>query len=289
MVILIDGVKYILRTPDSEDMLERIIEKNYRYIFGKNSFYFNCKRKIKSRSAIGSIPDAYLLIFDPQPKWCILEVELASHPLYEHIIPQLTKFNRGIENISSRKLIIDMFYEEIKADPILEAKIKKRIESSEIYKFISELISTQPMIIIAIDERTGELEEAIRDIRENVKILEFKSFRREGISEEIEAYLFNPPVHLKRKEISPDKTITLQEGLKLHKEYNGKMYTAEVVKGEKIKVGGKTYNSPSSAAVAVIQSTGSKRKTEDGWRFWKYKDPKTGEEKLLDELRKIVV
>lgn len=296
MIILIDGVKYILKTPDSEEKLENIIEKNYKFVFGENSFYFNFKKKIRSKSGIGSIPDAYIIVFSEQPKWCILEVELSSHPLYDHIIPQITKFNRGIEDIPSRKSLVDMFYEEIKKDPILEENIKKKIGSGEIFKFVSDLISVEPMIVIAIDERTGELEEAIKDIRGNVKILEFKIFRREGITDEINAYLFNPVMDFKRKEVSKisinnrsivlNKKIILPEGLRLFKEYKGIMFNAEVAKGGKIKFNEKIYNSSSAAAIAAIQNTGSSRKTEDGWQFWKYKDPITGEEKLLDELRK---
>lgn len=295
MIILIDGVKYILKNPDNEDDLEKIIEKNYKYIFGEESFYFNFKKKLKSKSGIGSIPDGYLIVFNSTPEWYILEVELASHPLYDHIIPQLTKFNRGIEGVSTKKSLIDMFYDEIKTNPILEARIKEKIGSGEVYKFISDLISDKPSIIIVINERTSELEEAIRDIRGDVKILEFKIFRREGISEEIDAYLFNPVINLKNmekpfelkpiSERSNNKSI-LPVGLKIYKEYKNIRLEAEIIENNKIKFNGKIYNSPSSAAVAAIQSTGSKRSTEDGWRFWKYKDPKTGEEKLLDELRK---
>lgn len=295
MIILIEGVKYILKNPDNEDDLEKIIEKNYKYIFGEESFYFNFKKKLKSKSGIGSIPDGYLIVFNSTPEWYILEVELASHPLYDHIIPQLTKFNRGIEGVSTKKSLIDMFYDEIKTNPILEARIKEKIGSGEVYKFISDLISDKPSIIIVINERTSELEEAIRDIRGDVKILEFKIFRREGISEEIDAYLFNPVINLKNmekpfelkpiSERSNNKSI-LPVGLKIYKEYKNIRLEAEIIENNKIKFNGKIYNSPSSAAVAAIQSTGSKRSTEDGWRFWKYKDPKTGEEKLLDELRK---
>lgn len=298
MIILIDGVKYILKNPDNEDDLEKIIEKNYKYIFGEESFYFNFKKKLKSKSGIGSIPDGYLIVFNSTPEWYILEVELASHPLYDHIIPQLTKFNRGIEGVSTKKSLIDMFYDEIKTNPILEARVKEKIGSGEVYKFISDLISDKPSIIIVINERTSELEEAIRDIRGDVKILEFKIFRREGISEEIDAYLFNPVINFKNMEKSfkpkpgfiiskrSDNKSILPVGLKIYKEYKNIRLEAEIIENNEIKFNGKIYNSPSSAAVAAIQSTGSKRKTEDGWRFWKYKDPKTGEEELLDELRK---
>ena len=298
MIILIDGVKYILKNPDNEDDLEKIIEKNYKYIFGEESFYFNFKKKLKSKSGIGSIPDGYLIVFNSTPEWYILEVELASHPLYDHIIPQLTKFNRGIEGVSTKKSLIDMFYDEIKTNPILEARVKEKIGSGEVYKFISDLISNKPSIIIVINERTSELEEAIRDIRGDVKILEFKIFRREGISEEIDAYLFNPVINLKNMEKSfepkpglptfkrsNNKSI-LPVGLKIYKEYKNIRLEAEIIENNKIKFNGKIYNSPSSAAVAAIQSTGSKRPTEDGWRFWKYKEPTTGEENILDGLRK---
>jgi len=298
MVILIDGVKYILKNPNSEADLEKIIEKNYKYIFGDNSFYFNFKRKVKSKSGIGSIPDGYLIIFNNTPEWYILEVELASHPLYDHIIPQLTKFNRAIEEISTKKSLIDMFYDEIKTNLVLEANIKNKIGSGEIYKFISDLISVKPKIIIVINERTSELNEVTRELRGDIKILEFKIFRRECISEEVDAYLFNSvidfknigkpfiekpenviPIDLKKKGVLP-------EGLKIYKEYKNIKLEAEIIENNKIKFNEKIYNSPSSAAIAAIQSAGSNRRTINGWKFWKYKDPKTGKEERLNALKK---
>jgi len=296
MIILIDGVRYMLKNPDSEADLEKNIEKNYKYIFGDNSFYFNFKRKVKAKSGIGSIPDGYLIIFNNTPEWYILEVELASHPLYDHIIPQLTKFNRAIEEISTKKSLIDMFYDEIKTNLVLEANIKNKIGSGEIYKFISDLISVKPKIIIVINERTSELNEVTRELRGDIKILEFKIFRREGISEEVDAYLFNPIIDFKKpekniistqeNEIPIDKKGVSPEGLKIYKEYKNFKFEAEIIENNKIKFNEKIYNSPSSAAVAAIKSAGSSRRTEDGWRFWKYKDPKTGKEEILDKLRK---
>jgi len=106
----------------------------------------------------------------------------------------------AIEEISTKKSLIDMFYDEIKTDLVLEANIKNKIGSGEIYKFISDLISVKPKIIIVINERTSELNEATRDIRGDIKILEFKIFRRECISEEVDAYLFNSIIDFKNIE-----------------------------------------------------------------------------------------
>lgn len=211
MVVLIDGIKYWLFSPESEAMLEKAIQDNHRYIFGVDSFYFE-KKKIKSKSGIATIPDAYLIIFDTKPRWCILEVELASHPVYEHVFPQITKFRRAIENASSRKTIVELLYNAIKADVVLEAKLKKKIDSGEIHKFISDLISEKPTIVIAIDRRTPELEEALQDIGGNLRILEFKSYRREDTSDSINAYVFDPIVRiveLKKKATPSNVTDTL--------------------------------------------------------------------------------
>jgi predicted transport protein len=93
-----------------------------------------------------------------------------------------------------------MFYDEIKTNLVLEANIKNKIGSGEIYKFISDLISVKPKIIIVINEKTSELNEVTRDIRGDIKILEFKIFRRECISEEVDAYLFNPVIDFKNIE-----------------------------------------------------------------------------------------
>lgn len=118
MVVLINGVKYRLVTPENETTLEKALQSNYEHIFGPDSFYFDLKSKVRSRSGIGSIPDGYVIFFDPDPnpKWAILEVELASHPIYDHLIPQLTKFNRALEDSPTRRKLMDLLYTVISED-----------------------------------------------------------------------------------------------------------------------------------------------------------------------------
>ena len=55
-------------------------------------------------------------------------------------------------------------------------------------------------------------------------------------------------------------------------------------KTPKIIYEGKEYSSPSNAAVAVLQKY-TDRKTEDGWKVWKYEDLKTGQLVPIDNLR----
>ncbi len=192
MIVLIDGIRYQLTTPKSEAVLENAIQANCEHIFGPDSFYFNIKKKIISKARVASIPDGYVIFFTPKPRWAIIEVELASHPVYDHVIPQLAKFNKGIEDSSTRKKLVENLYGIFDEDEVLKARLKQKIKTGEIYKFISDLVSERPLIIVAIDQRTEELDEAIDDIKGEVKVVEFKTFRREGISDDVNAYMFEP-------------------------------------------------------------------------------------------------
>lgn len=73
-------------------------------------------------------------------------------------------------------------------------------------------------------------------------------------------------------------------GTRLKANYRGQEYQAEVKNGG-IEWNGSSYSSISAAAVAVIQSTGSKRPTENGWRFWNYYDESKREWRPLTELQ----
>jgi len=413
MIVLIDGIRYQLTKPKSEAVLENAIQSNCQHIFGPDSFYFDIKKLIRSKAGVASIPDGYVIFFTPKPRWAIIEVELASHPIHNHVIPQLNKFNIGIEDSSTRKKLVEILYGVFDEDEVLKARLKQKIKTGEIYKFISDLVSEKPLIVVAIDQRTEELNEALKFISGEVKVVEFRTFRREDVSDDVNAYMFEPVFsepahtgngdgrgtdkfgsrlgsnkakinavlstepkmmktlvqeaglsggyynHLKSliekgfvektdkgfreivgrkpeisgtkdhptrgimhsvfelfdkkgvdnvtyhecesiaKEVKPDTKFGkshfswyknkykrkrkggLPRGLKLRSVYKGIEFTAELVEDEKIRFRDHTYNSPSAAAIAAIQSTGSKRKNEDGLRWWKFVDPETGEEKPL--------
>jgi hypothetical protein len=301
MIVLIDGVRYQLTTPDSEDSLEKTIQSNCQHIFGPDSFYFDIKRLIRTKAGVASIPDGYVIFFTPEPRWGIVEVELASHPIYDHLIPQLTKFNRGIEDSATRKQLVEVLYGIFSEDEVQKVRLKQKIKTGEVYKFISDLLSENPLIVVVIDQKTAELEEAVRDIRGDVKIVEFKTFRREGISEGMNAFVFEPlfkayappKIDVGQKPVTPGPKPKLLHklpaGLKLRNVYKGMEFTAEVLEGGRIRFRDTMYESLSGAAVAAIQSTGfmGGKVTANGWTWWKFVDKETGEEKVVDSFDKI--
>ena len=192
MIVLIDGVRYRLVTPESEAWLEKAIQSNCDHIFGPDSFYLDIKKMIRSKAGVASIPDGYVIFFTPKPRWAIVEVELASHPIYDHVVTQLTKFNRGIEDILTRKRLVEVLYEVFNDDEVLRARLKQKLQTGEIFKFISDLVSENPLIVVAIDQKTEELKEALKDIRGEVEVVEFRTFRREGVSADVNAFVFDP-------------------------------------------------------------------------------------------------
>ena len=94
-MLLIDGVKYEEWVPPSEDEFEQVVKEHAKDIFGEQSVYFDRKQKLKSLSGVGSIPDGYVITLGDSPQWHIVEVELSSHPLHDHIVSQVGRF---IEN-----------------------------------------------------------------------------------------------------------------------------------------------------------------------------------------------
>ncbi len=187
MILFKDGVKYIEYQYKNELEIEDLVYEHYKYIFGKDSLFL-AKRRIKTNAGISTIPDAFVLSLDDK-KWYLIEVEMKSHQLYEHIVPQISKFNTAIKNSNSQKILIKMIYEEIKNDPQKNLIFQLK-QIKEIFKYITEILESKPQIIILIDGKNDELEEVCESLPLDSKVIEFKTFCREnvGIGDHIHSF-----------------------------------------------------------------------------------------------------
>jgi len=70
-----------------------------------------------------------------------------------------------------------------------------------------------------------------------------------------------------------------QSGIALRANYKGQVLEARLVKKNHVIYKGKEYNSPSGAARGATDTS------RDGWTFWEYQDPETGDWALLDKLK----
>ena len=191
-MLIVDGVEYRSWTPSSEEELETLVERHSKRIFGEDSLYFSVKTKLKSIGGVGSIPDGYVLTLSEPYRWFIVEVELSKHPIFNHIVPQLNKFVQGIRDPDSRRSIVRALYDEIMGDTVTDAYVKKQLGTGEIYRFLSDTVDRPPTLVVVIDEKTRELEEACDSIPiDDKRVVEFKVYERvdAGIKN---AFLFEP-------------------------------------------------------------------------------------------------
>ncbi len=192
-MLLMDGVKYELWTPSTENEFEQIVKEHAQDVFGEQSIYFDRKQKLKSLSGVGSIPDGYAIVFGDKHEWHIVEVELSSHPLYNHIVPQISRFISGINNPSTRKTIIEAMYHALISDDLNYFKMNEVIQTGEYYKFISDIVSNSPVITVIIEKDTPELHDALESLNHpKINIVEFQTFTREGVGLPVHAHLFEP-------------------------------------------------------------------------------------------------
>ena len=67
--------------------------------------------------------------------------------------------------------------------------------------------------------------------------------------------------------------------LSISRVYKHTRIEATLLPGWRVQLNGAVYPSPSAAAVAVSGHP------ENGWRTWKYQDPRTGQIRIIDSLR----
>ena len=176
-MLLKDGKLYQFWDFEGEEELEKLVNEHAAAVFGQSCEYFNIKKKTISEAGIASIPDGYLVIFeDGQARWYIVEIELSSHPIYEHVVTQASKFRAGLRNLENRKKLVDLLYGEIKTEPARRDRFRDKLGDKEIYHFLNELLSNDPSLLIVVDSRTKELEEALATLRLETDIIEFRTF-----------------------------------------------------------------------------------------------------------------
>jgi len=192
-MLIVDGVKYKLWTPkDEEKEFHPLVKKNYKQIFGEDALYFDLKQKLSSKAGLVGIPDAYVITLTEPRVWYIVENELSSHDVYRHIVGQATEFMDLIDELENQRELVKIFCNEIEQDKKLEGYVRKRI-NTEIFRCLTELLSTPPKIAVIIDNVTPKLGRALNRLNRiaNTEVVEFKTYIREN-AENVKAHLFEP-------------------------------------------------------------------------------------------------
>jgi hypothetical protein len=160
-IILRDGHLYQPHVYRGEPELQGYVEKNFESIFGSDSIWLPGGRiggKRTDRGAKG-IPDGFVVQI-LRRNWAIVEIELASHPLHDHITPQIGRFSVAWKR--DRKRLVDRLFRKCEDSKAIMEKFRSH-EVTDVYKFLADLIENKPDLVIVIDEYTDELEE-LKDI-----------------------------------------------------------------------------------------------------------------------------
>jgi len=302
-MLVFKNTKFVKSPFDSEAELERVIIQNYEYLFGPNSFYLP-KAKIKTADGSGTVPDGFAIDI-AQRKWYLVEAELVHHSVWNHIAPQITKQILASQQAITKRTIVDLSVEQYKNDFSTKEKFDEiNIAEINVRQVLGDILDTDPIIGVPIDGVTNDLRDWARTLKYKVKlwlvnkfvefnipsniVFEFpEEFKPElDTEEEADEKIANRQVN--RYDVEIIDLITdekLKIGDKLFMSYkprNGqpKRYEANILEDGSLEVLDQIFGSPSYAALACINDSGSIRQTVNGWTAWKTLDGRQ-----LSELR----
>jgi hypothetical protein len=160
-------------TFSSEEEFESICVRNAGRVFWSwvdsgVPIYVDMKQKVSSKAGKQTIPDGYLLWLDEDPElscFYFIEYELASHPVYEHIIPQIVKFKQSLSNSETHGLLARAFHPRLAA-ALQQARFKKAYGRRYPHDVLTGLLSKKDSVgvVVVIDEVTDELRETIEQV-----------------------------------------------------------------------------------------------------------------------------
>jgi hypothetical protein len=79
---------------------------------------------------------------------------------------------------------VKTLYSDIKSDSLREAFVKERLRSKDIHKFLTDLCSEDPRVIIIIEESNKQVKDACKSLKIEPEIVELKTFIRSGVGKE---------------------------------------------------------------------------------------------------------
>jgi len=174
---------YRLYQFDTEKEFEERVVAQVETIFGKRCVYLDCKRRIGKPGGKRGIPDAYLLDFSSSrgPKLFIVETEIASHDLFQHIGVQILQFAHSFA--SAPRQVKQLLFEEISKDAKVYNACERYAQEyglRNVDNMLDHLVNDTFRAVIVIDEATDELYKVVKNFRFPVEVIEVETYQGEG-------------------------------------------------------------------------------------------------------------
>jgi hypothetical protein len=162
---------------EDEKELEEIVTDNLSRMFGDDAIKIPLKIVLETEDKRKTTPD--LVVVDlRKEKWYIIEVELASHSKYGHVLPQIERQMIAVSKPNGKRRLIETVFSEIRKDKMVGEKLKgKRVKDFDVKHEIEQLIMKQaPIFVVPIDGITEDLRTWAENQKYEVQLWEIKLY-----------------------------------------------------------------------------------------------------------------
>ena len=185
--MLISGKnKFVESQFTSEDELKKMVVENADYFFGQSSFFL-AKELISDKDGFEKITDGFAVDIANR-KWFLVNVALAKHNVWSHIVPQAVKQLVSAEQSTTKQLIIELIMQLLREDNNIMKKFndagygknKEGVFESEARGVLEEIFGKSPVIEIPIDSISNDLWSWTETLKANVKLSIVKKYVESG-------------------------------------------------------------------------------------------------------------
>jgi hypothetical protein len=175
---------------ESEDEIKKVFESSYRKIFGEEFIYIPVEKPLRTAEGRYTAPDGFLVDLQGR-RWFIVEVELYSHGVWSHIIPQITRHLVAAMNPEEREKLVGLFADYLESVGKLESPQPGAGSTSSPRGILEEVVREKPGLVVVIDRIPGDLNAWKDLVTTNVILVEVTKY----VSEDGEA-LYSIPDYL---------------------------------------------------------------------------------------------
>ena len=185
--MLISGNSKFIKSPfTSEDELKKMVIENADYFFGSSSFCLS-RELISNKDGFEVFTDGFAVDI-ANKQWFIVNVALAKHDVWSHIVPQAVKQLVAADQSTTKQLIIELIMQLLREDNNIMKKFngagygndKEGVFENEARGVLEEIFGKSPVIEIPIDSISNDLWSWTETLKANVKLSIVKKYVESG-------------------------------------------------------------------------------------------------------------
>ncbi len=190
--MLISGKSKFVNSPfTSEDELKKMVIENADYFFGPSSFCLS-RELISNKDGFEVFTDGFAVDI-ANKQWFIVNVALAKHDVWSHIVPQVVKQLVAADQSTTKQLLIGLIIQQLREDNNIMKKFNDEgygnedegVFLNEVRDVLGEIFGKSPIIGMPIDSISNDLRGWTKTLKSNVKLCIVKQYVDSENSENI--------------------------------------------------------------------------------------------------------